>query len=75
MRKTEHEYYHQLIYTLSTVIEPKFAKGCVEHREKGMLWDMPDDVLQQNFNEEMMDAIVYWAEIQRRKQLDLDLDK
>ena len=42
MNDDEHAYYHQLMYTLSTTIEPKFTKGCVEHRDKGMLWDMSD---------------------------------
>lgn len=67
MHKDEHEYFHKLIWIIASVIEPKFEKGCVEHRDKGMLWDMSDEDLARNFNEEMMDAIVYWAEIQRRK--------
>ncbi len=69
MRKDEHEYFHKLIYLIGTTLEPKFTKGCVEHRDKGMLWDMSEKDLLRNFNEELMDAIVYWAEIQRRKQL------
>jgi hypothetical protein len=66
MLKKEHEYFHRLMFEVTKKIEPKFAKGCVEHRDKGMLWDMSDKALLKNFNEEMMDAIVYWAEIQRR---------
>lgn len=69
MLKKEHEYYHLLMEMVSRTIEPKFTKGCVEHRDKGMLWDMSDADLQANFNEEVMDAIVYWAEIQRRQHV------
>ncbi len=69
MKKVVHEYFHRLMWVVSKTIEPKFVKGDKEHGHKGMLWDMPDDELQANFDEEMMDAIVYWAEIQRRKDL------
>ena len=66
MHKDEHEYYHKLMYILTTSIEPKFTKGCVEHRDKGMLWNMSDEDLDKNINEELSDLIVYWAEKQRR---------
>lgn len=69
MHKDEHEYYHKLMWIISKTIEPKFTAGCVEHRDKGMLWDMDDETLLRNFNEELQDAIIYWAEMQRRKQL------
>lgn len=75
MKAQVHEYFHKLMWIVSKTIEPKFNKGDKEHGGKGMLWDMPDDVLLQNFNEELMDMIVYWAEIQRRKGLDSDKDK
>lgn len=68
MKKEVHAYFHQLMYILTTKIEPKFVKGDKEHGHKGMLWDMPDDVLQANFDEEMMDAMVYWAEMKRREK-------
>jgi len=67
MKKIVHDYFHKLMWVITKTIEPKFDRGDREHGKKGMLWDMPDDVLQHNFDEEMMDAIVYWAEIQRRK--------
>lgn len=66
MRKDEHAYFHQLMFILTGSIEPKFAKGCVEHRDKGMLWDMSDEELEKNIQEELSDLIVYWAEKQRR---------
>lgn len=69
MNRLVHDYYHRLMWVLTKAIEPKFDKGDKEHGHKGMLWDMPDKTLLANFDEEIMDAIVYWAEIQRRKQL------
>lgn len=64
--KKEHDYFHLLMYNLICSIEPKFTKGAVEHREKGDLWNMPDDELDQNIEDELKDLIVYWAEKQRR---------
>ena len=67
MRKQVHEYFHNLMWELTKKIEPKFDKGDKEHRSEGMLWDMPDDVLDKNIDEELMDLIVYWAEKKRRE--------
>ncbi len=67
MRKEVHDYFHKLIFTLTSKIEPKFAKGDKEHGAKGMLWDMPDDELIKNFEDELSDLIIYWAEILRRR--------
>ena len=65
--KKEHEYFHLLMYNLICSIEPKFTKGAAEHRSKGDLWDMSDEELDQNIEDELKDLIVYWAEKERRK--------
>lgn len=67
MRKRVHEYFHRLMWIVESTIEPKFNAGDKEHGHKGMLWDMPQDELLRNFEDEIKDMIVYWAEIKRRE--------
>lgn len=67
MKREVHEYFHRLMWVATKKIEPKFSKGDKEHGSKGMLWDMSDKKLKANFDEEIMDAFVYWAEMKRRE--------
>lgn len=63
----EHKYFHQLMFILTGETEPKFTSGAVEHRSKGDLWNMSDEELDKNFNEELLDMMVFFAEKLRRK--------
>jgi hypothetical protein len=68
MTEAEHEYFHQLIYILMVSSEPKFAKGATEHRVKGDLWDMSDEDLETEIQNEILDLLVYYAEKIRRSR-------
>lgn len=67
MLKKEHEYFHYLMYILTRQAEPKFAKGCCEHRDKKMLWEFTDKELEDAIDEELTDLNMYWAEKLRRR--------
>lgn len=67
MLKKEHTYFHRIIFVLQRIAEPKFTRGCVEHRSKKMLWEFTDAELDAAIDEELTDLMMYQGEKWRRQ--------
>lgn len=57
MNDDQHLHFHQLIFLLQQLAEPKYEKGAIEHG--GNIWDLSDKALEAAELEEMIDLMVY----------------
>ena len=66
----QHELFHQLMFVLTQLAEPKFMKGAKEHG--GYITDLTEEELEQAELEEMIDLLHYRLAKILKKQYDKD---
>jgi hypothetical protein len=57
MKPDQHEHFHQLIFLLQQLAEPKYENGAIEHNSN--LWDYTDEQLEAAELEEIIDLVTY----------------
>jgi hypothetical protein len=66
MDENQHEHFHNLMFLLQQIAEPKYEKGAIEHNSN--LWDYTDEQLEAAELEEIIDLLTYrLARLLKRK--------
>lgn len=72
MSDDQHEHFHNLMFLLTQLAEPKYSKGAEEHGTN--IWDMTDEELELAELEEIIDLAVYrLTRILKRRAEKLDI--